>query len=184
MESSSLKYLCSLLPLSKHYYFCFSLQIIGLPLRNMKQPFLVAVTVALSLPKLIQMLRNTKDPVVVHSVPIPHFFVHKSKRTEHFQILKPINSFFLFICIHIYPLDSICNPNQQCWKTTTKAAFLGVPSSPEVGSIRLLTVSISLDFQTPFHGPRHSYALLNWEYRVPFRTDSSKQDHTGPILVK
>ena len=160
MKSCPLKYLRSLLPLSKHYYFWFRLQIIGLLLRNRKQPFLVAMTVVtLSLLKLIQMLPNTRDPMVTHSVPIPHSFVHKSKRTELFQISKPINSFFLFICIHIYPLDSICNPNQQCWKTTTKAAFLGVPSSPEVGSIRLLTGSVSLDFQTPFHGPRRSYAF-------------------------
>lgn len=178
MKSCPLKYLCSLLPLSEHYYFCFSLQIIDLLFQNMKQPFLVAVTVvALSLPKLIQMLRNTRDPTVVHSVPIPHSFVHKSKRTELFQISKPINPFFVFICIRIYPLDSICNPNQQCWKTTTKAAFLGFPASPEVGSIRLLAASISLDLQTLFHRPRHSDAFLNWEYRVPFRTDSSKQDH-------
>lgn len=35
--------------------------------------------------------------------PTSHFFGHKSKRTERFHVAQHINTFFLFICIYIYP---------------------------------------------------------------------------------
>lgn len=95
-----LKYLSSLLPSSTHYYFCFKLQIIDLLLWSRNKLFFVSL---LSLPKLIRLLQSRRESMVVYSVPIPHFFVHKSKRTALFQISRHLNSFVLFICTHIYP---------------------------------------------------------------------------------
>ena len=109
------------------------------------------------------------------------FFVHKSKRTEVLQISRHKIILLCFIYMHIYPSGLHLEPKPKVLKDHNKACFPW--SSPEVGSISHLTGPCLTRFSSPNStNPGDSNVFLNWEYRAPFRMDSSEQDHIGLTL--
>lgn len=126
VNTSLLKYLCSLPPISS-LLLCFSLQMIGLLLWNRKQPFVVVVVVLFLLlvawpfPKLMQILQSLRASMAGHSVPIPHFFVHKELNFSNVQTYKLIFSFYVPSHLH----SSIWYPNQKLLKDHNKGCFPG-----------------------------------------------------------